>query len=459
MNPATGNRQFTALMSPSQEVQVGAQEHSKIVKQFGLVEDPRIVSYVRTIGQKVSQNTERPEVRYQFFVLDTPMVNAFAVPGGYVYVARGLMALANNEAELAAVLAHEVGHITARHSAERYSQSVVTNLGVGLIGALAGTPGAGQAAGFGGELFLKGYSRAQENEADMLGLRYMAQAGYDTQAMVDFLGSLRAHTALDAQINDRQNRMPTYLSTHPETQERIERTAALAGEHQHRNLLEQDTYYSILNGMTYGDSNKQGFIRGQEFIHPDLDFRFAVPAGFRLINRPSEVVAKAKSGALVLFDLASNPEGLEALSYLSQVWMKGEELSGLERIDVNGAKAATGTFIGNVNRQRMTIRLVAIPFGKRIARFQIAIPAGTGNDVMEDLKRTTYSFRSLTAKEKATIKPYRINIVEAGRSHSVQSLAALQPFERYSEERFRVLNGMGPNEGVQAGRKYKIVVR
>jgi predicted Zn-dependent protease len=153
-NPATGNRQFTALMSPAQEIQIGASEHQKIVKQYGLVDDPKLKAYVEEAGRKVTVDTERPDVEYKFFILDSPIVNAFALPGGYIYISRGLLALANSEAEMASVLGHEAGHITGRHSAERYSRGVVTTLGASILSAAIGSAGASQAIGLGTNLYL-----------------------------------------------------------------------------------------------------------------------------------------------------------------------------------------------------------------------------------------------------------------------------------------------------------------
>jgi len=200
-NPATGEQQFAALMSPQQEVRVGAEEHEKVIKQFGLYNDPALVNYVGEIGRRVTRNTERPDVQYKFFIVDSPIVNAFALPGGYIYVSRGLLALANSEAELAAVLAHETGHIPGRHSAERYSRGVVTSLGAAVLAAAIGNDTASQALGVGSDLFLKSYSRGQENEADSLGMRYLSRAGYDPKAMAAFLANLQEESALQTRIS------------------------------------------------------------------------------------------------------------------------------------------------------------------------------------------------------------------------------------------------------------------
>ena len=195
-NPATGRTQFAALMSPQQENQVGAEEHPNIIAEFGEYDNARVQTYVRQVGARVTRNTERPDVDYKFYVVDSPIVNAFALPGGYIYISRGLLAVADSEAELAAVLGHEAGHITGRHSAERYSRGVVTQLGAGILAAAVDSAGVSQALGLGSDLYLKSYSRSQENEADTLGIRYLAQNGYDPSAMTSFLENLQNASAL-----------------------------------------------------------------------------------------------------------------------------------------------------------------------------------------------------------------------------------------------------------------------
>ena len=202
-NPATGERQFTGLMSEDKENQVGSQQHPQILASFGgEYNNAKLQNYMTQIGQRVSRDTERPDVDYKFFLLDTPVLNAFAVPGGYIYATRGLMAAANSEAELAAVLAHEVAHITGRHSAERYSRGVLTSLGATVAAAAIGSPAVSRAIGIGANLYTSSYSRGQESEADKLGVRYLQQSGYDTQAMAGFLGQLEAESNLQNQIED-----------------------------------------------------------------------------------------------------------------------------------------------------------------------------------------------------------------------------------------------------------------
>jgi predicted Zn-dependent protease len=253
VNPATGEKQFAALMTPQQEVSVGATEHDKIIKQYGLVNDSALTAYVNKVGQRVTRETERSDVQYKFFVIDSPVVNAFALPGGYIYVSRGLLALANNEAELAAVLAHETGHITGRHSAERYSTGVVTSLGAGLLSAAIGSSGASKAIGLGSNLYLSSYSRSQESQADSLGLRYMSRGGYDVQAMPSFLYSMQQESVLESRLAGKDTGGASYFSTHPATAERVGQTSGELSQYPKGGDLNRSAYQSAISGLVYGD--------------------------------------------------------------------------------------------------------------------------------------------------------------------------------------------------------------
>ncbi len=458
-NPATGEQQFAALMSPAQENSVGSEEHPNIMAEYGEVKDQALVNYVRQVGAKVTKVTERPDVQYKFFVLDSPVVNAFALPGGYIYVSRGLLALANNEAELAAVLAHETGHITGRHSAERYSTGVVTSLGANILSAVIDSGGVTQALGLGSDLYLKSYSRGQENEADSLGLRYMTQAGYDPAAMTSFLYSLQQSSALDARLEGRASSEVSYFSTHPATSDRVAKTQAEASQFGRGGNTGREAYLQAINGMSFGDSPAQGFVRGSDFIHPGMGFAFSVPSGFTIANQPSQVVASsAQSGAVVVFDMAPRSGGQGASAYMANEWLKGKNTDGLEGISINGMNAATAGFEGQVNGRPMNIRLVAIEFAPdRFARFLIGIPANASSGLVEDLKRTTYSFRSLSASDRNAARPHRIKIVTAQGGDTAQSLAARFALKDDALGRFQVLNGMQPGENVTPGRSYKIV--
>jgi predicted Zn-dependent protease len=229
-NPVTGKTEYTTV-SPEQERAIGAQEHPRILQQFGgAYPDEKLQAYIDQIGERVAAKSDRPDTDYTFTLLNSEVPNAFALPGGYVYITRGLLALAENEAEMAGVLAHEIGHVTARHTAERYGQTMAANIaGVGLGVLLGGE--AAQAGGALGGLLLTSYSRDQEFEADMLGGRYLARTGYDTRAMAGFLSQLQAHSRLEAALAGQPEKADSFniMQTHPRTADRIERALEQAG--------------------------------------------------------------------------------------------------------------------------------------------------------------------------------------------------------------------------------------
>ena len=267
-NPATGRSQFDAFMPASSEAAIGAEQHDRIIAQYGgTYNDPQLQAYVDRIGQSIARNTERSDVRYHFTLLDSPVVNAFALPGGYVYVTRGILAVANDEAELAGVLGHEIGHITARHQASRYSQGVLTTLGATLIGAAVGDPNITRALGVGSNLYMSSYSRDQETEADLLGIRYLNRGGYDTMAVAGFPPCdgpvhLAPRTASLAKMPHKQATSPA--TPKPGAAWPVQGRKPLAMKP--RPIAGLAPYLAAIKGMTYGDSAEQGFVRGRTSI-------------------------------------------------------------------------------------------------------------------------------------------------------------------------------------------------
>ncbi len=461
INPATGDRQFTALMSPAQENKIGAEEHPKIMAQFGgAFPNRELEKYVNEVGHKVAKNTERTDVDYKFFIIDSPMVNAFAVPGGYIYVSRGLLALANNEAELAAVLAHEVAHITARHSAQRYSSSVLTTLGATILAAKLDTPEATRAINLGTNLYMKSYSRTQEHQADELGLRYLAQAGYEPFAMAEFLKNLDRYTKLQNKIEGRTNSSSfNYFSTHPTTSDRVSKASTLATSYaNYGHEINQIRYFKHIKNLEYGDSSRQGFVRHNNFYHPDMGFTYKIPEKYKTYNNSENITSIGKNGEIVVLDMVKDKNYSDPYTYMISGWMKGESLEKAERIEINSFKAATASFKGKVKGKQSVIRLIVIEWGhNEFFRFQIAIPYGISNDNLTKLKEMTYSFRKMTDKEKRTIKPYHIEIRAAGKNDNINRYISLMAVDNFKEETFRVINGMEKTDKVIEGRIYKII--
>jgi predicted Zn-dependent protease len=352
------------------------------------------------------------------------------------------------------VLAHETGHITARHSAERYSQGVLTSLGAAVISAAVDSSGVTQALNVGSNLYLSSYSRGQEEQADFLGLRYMNRGGYDPAQMASFLSAMEQESALE---NKSKGQAFNYFSTHPATAERVNATLHEARAYPPGGSVDGEKYLNIIDGMVYGDNTKQGFARGNAFYHPEIGFTFSVPDGFKITNNPDQVVAASPGGAVILFDMAGNPDNVSPAEYIRGTWVKAGNLASVEEIMVNGMKGATSGFEGSVNGQPASIRLVAIEWKGGFARFQIAMPKNASPQFVEDLKRSTHSFRALNAKEKTSLRPARVKIVTAKAGDSVASLAAKQPFGAQNEEKVRVLNSLASTEVIQSGRRYKIV--
>jgi predicted Zn-dependent protease len=457
--PGTGRQGFN-ILSAQDEQKMGATEHPQVLKAFGgAYDDPRIGAYVAELGAKLVRVSETPDAKFTFTVLNSDIINAMALPGGYVYVTRGLMALADNEAELAGVMAHEIGHVTGRHSAERYSKSVAANIGVAILGAVVGTPGVADLAGFGAQAYLQSFSRDQELEADTLGIRYMTRAGYSGSAMASFLKKLREHAALEAQLAGRSPDSVdefNMMATHPRTLDRVQQAMATVGGNSQGELV-RDPFLRTLDGMLYGDDPSQGLVRQRTFIHPSLGFQFAVPTGFVVNNGEKQVTARHPSGAIIVFDSVRGYGG-DMPSFIQAQWARGARLDGLEPITINGLQAATAATRTNTNKGVMDVRFVAVRFnGGTIYRFMFLTPPSQTARLAEDLKRTTYSFRALSPGEAAAVRPYRVRVKPVRTGESVQSLAAEMPFDSYKTERFAVLNGLEPGAALRPGELIKTV--
>lgn len=465
VNPATGNSDFIVL-SEARENRIGQDEHPKIIKEFGGVYEERDISaYVAVIGGKLAAATERPDIAFTFTVLDSPIVNAFTTPGGYVYVTRGLIALADTESQLASVVAHELGHAVARHSAQRLSQATLAQFGLTILGQVAGTPALNEVAGTLASLYLKAYSREHEFEADMLGVRYLARAGYDPLAASDFLTKLGDHSRLQAKI---AGRAPDTVdkfdiaATHPRTVERTERAITAANS-----VTDAEAYVgrtehlAIIDGIIYGGSADEGFIDGQRFSHRDLQFEFSVPDGFVLTNQPARVVARSeRENATIIFDQAPDAFTGEMKAYLDQKWISNIRVNDLETIFINGMEASTGWIRQQSNRKATVARFVAIRFAPRIIyRFVLLTPSSAPAGLTEALKRATYSFRRLTEKEAATLSEKRVRVVRVEIGDTVEVLAKRMAYVDFQRERFEVLNGLSNGRQIFVGESVKIISR
>jgi predicted Zn-dependent protease len=470
-SPATG-RTFSTPISTQQETQMGREEHPKILEEFGgaYTEKPELNTYVQSVGTFIAATSERKDVTYTFTVLNTPDVNAFAVPGGYIYITRGLLALANNEAEMAGVLGHETGHINARHTAERAGQQQNAQLGVlgaTLLGAILGGQAGGELAGGlasqYGQVKLAGYSQEQEFEADSLGVRYMKRATYDPQAMATFLGELRAQTQLEAKLAGKDPNVvddQNMLASHPRTIDRVQRAIQEAGGPIPNAMTARDIYLKKIDGIMFGDDPAQGVIAGNKFVHPPLRFAFDVPSGYKLVNLPDVVAIKGPKGTLGNLTLADPQPSGSLAAALQNYDPKGNIVfDNIENLTINGMEAATGlarvdTKSGSANYRSVLIRH---PSGK-VYEFVFLSLADLGARYDNDFKAISTSFRQINASEAAQYnKAQRIHVVTVKSGDTVQSLASRMVVADDKEGWFRVLNNLPQGQQVQAGQQVKIV--
>ena len=446
------------------EAQQGAQYHPQFVAEFGGEMAGPQASYVQQVGSNIAVQSGLANSREAFDItlLNSSVNNAFAVPGGYVYVTRQLVTLMNNEAELAGVLGHEVGHVAARHSAQRQQRAqrnqLLGILGAVVGGAVLGSPELAQGAQQLSQMATLKYSRNQELQADQLGVQYLSSAGYDPHAMASVLQSLAAQNQLDAQLQGRGNAtLPTWASTHPDPASRVQNALTLAGNGAGR--TERNTFLNRIDGLVYGDDPSQGVIEGSQFIHPDLRLSFTAPQGFYMVNSTRAVAINGDAGKA---QMTTAPYNGDLNAYVRSAFnaLAGENQtitpSSLERTTVNGLPAVYGTARVNSGQQQVDVTIFAYEFSNNQAfHFAAITPAGQAG-VFNTMYR---SMRRITTAEAGQVIPRRIDVVTAQRGDSVATLARRMAYPDAQVERFRVLNGLFGNAELVPGQQYKVVVR
>tara|TARA_R110000868_G_scaffold4950_7_gene30798 strand:+ start:7186 stop:8658 length:1473 start_codon:yes stop_codon:yes gene_type:complete len=458
-NVVTGKSQLAPLMSTSDEAAAGASAHPKIVATYGGVyDDPAVGAYVANVTRRITRVTQQPDQPYRVTVLNSDIVNAFALPGGYVYVTRGLLSLVDDEAELAGVLGHEIGHVIARHGAQRQTAALGASVIGAVLGAVVGNSAVNQAVGLGSQGLIASYSRDQEYESDTLGVRYLAAAGYDPYAQGDFLAAMDVNARAEAIIAGKSDEARAdWLSSHPATPERVaaaRREALASGVARGAGERNRTALFKAIDGMIYGSAPEQGLIRGQSFIHPVGRFRFDAPSGYRITNGTDAVLVQGANKAIAKFDTGKKAANLAIDQYLAQVWAANVRLSPVATFSVNGLNAARATTrIGNYEAMLVAIEA---PQGK-VYRFLVGVPQGAPARVGTELYSIAQSFRLISSAEAAAVKPLRLRIVTVKPGDTMGSLAARMPFADYKLERFRALNGLTPDATVQAGERVKIV--
>lgn len=462
VNPVTGKKQISFL-SEKDEIALGAESDPAVVAQFGLYEDEKLQAFIERYGQEMAAISHRPHLQFHFKILDSPVVNAFAVPGGYVYFTRGIMAHFNNEAEFAGVLGHEIGHITARHGAQQQTKATLAQ--IGYIGGLAISK---ELRAFANEtdyamqlLFLK-FSRDDESQSDRLGAEYSTKIGFDAHEMAHFFKTLEklSHSEDGEEI-------PDFMSTHPNPGNRYEKVNEHADEWQAKVVLpsykvNRESYMELIDGIVYGEDPRQGYVESNVFYHPELKFKFPVPEAWDLVNSPTEVQIAPKDGKAMLSVTATKSNSLQqtadtvaanyqlAVSSSKQVTINGlkalEVMSSITQQDPNTGASST-----------LSIKSMYIDYGELIYIFHGFALSPDFNKYVTTFDQVMYGFNELKDQSKINVKPDRINVVKATKSGTLTDVlnSFNMPSARHKE--LSILNGINLNDQVEQGTSLKII--
>ena len=459
VNPATGETDFVT-MSEQDELALGRQASQEAAKQYPRYTDEKLQAYVQQVGERVARVGDRPTLQYRFTVVDSPDINAFALPGGYIYIHRGLMAYLNSEAELAAVLGHEIGHVTARHSVRQQSQASAWNVLGAAVAIGTGVSAAGDLTNVLGTAVVRGYGRDMELQADGLGAKYLARAGYDPKAMIQVVRVLKNQEDYARQVAQAKGEavQPVgyhgLFDTHPDNDRRLQEVLgpaqALAGGQQE---VGRDRYLKAIDGMPFGDSAESGIRRGQSFYHGELGFTLSYPRGWGMLNQPTALIGYPEDQqAYIGMKLVPRDGQLSPLEYLRKG--AGGRLADEQELNQAGMKGAAAVIPGSPARR------VAVVYKDQGAYLFVGVVKGRASLESRDAEFLSVirSFRPLRADERKLAEPRRLQLVQAKAGQSLEQLAkgGNEP-ESDAISRIRLLNDLYPTGQPKPGEWLKIV--
>ncbi|MCB0520885.1 MAG: M48 family metalloprotease [Lewinellaceae bacterium] len=451
-NPVTGKKEFS-LMTEKDEKAMGLAYDPQVISEFGLYDDQTLQNFIGEKGKQMARISHRPTLGYQFRILDSPVVNAFAVPGGYVYFTRGIMAHFNNEAEFAGVLGHEIGHVTARHSAKQYTTTMLAQLGF-VLGMVVSEDFRqySDLAGLGLNLLFLKFSRNHESQSDKLGVEYSTKVGYDAHQMANFFQTIgRLQTQSGGGV-------PTILSTHPDPGNRFTRVHQLANKEQTgtnpANLkVNRDSYLKMIDGIIYGDDPAQGYVENNNFYHPVMKFQFSIPNGWQTVNTPTQVQIAEQNGKAVIV-MALSPE--KSLNAAKNRAIQEDSLRVISSNDVtvNGNSAIELT--ADLNPQ-VRLMMYLIQYNGNIYKLAGLAETPNFNSFQPTFLQTFKSFKALTDASKINVKPERIKIQTVAKDATLQD--ALKSFNQPQNrlEEISILNGMKLTDKVTKGMLIKTI--
>ncbi len=469
-NPVTGEKNLS-LMSEQKEIALGKKNHPQILKQYGRYDGEALQSYVNGIGQDLVKRGHRTHLKYTFTVLDSPEVNAFALPGGYIYITRGIMAYINSEAELAAVLGHELGHVTARHGVQQYSKALATSIGMTL--ATIFMPElqndiSQQLMDVLGNAILSGYGREHELEADRLGAEYLARTGYEPGAMIDVIGILKNQEGFEKERAKKEGREPRVyhgvFASHPSTDRRLQQVVGAADKYKtsgsRPGRINRGRYLAKLNGVVFGDSVKEGIRRDNRFYHAGLGFGLTFPKGWRIENRHDNLLAiSPKRDAVIEMRMKplNKKKKISPSAFLRQ---KLKVRKPRNEITLGGTtlKNVSAIVRGATPFGRRDIRLSVVYFGDKAYIFRGVARANKQLKEFDPLfLKNAASLHTLTAVEHKLAAGLVIRIHTVNKRDRFARIAASSPIPNYPERILRLINGIYPHGEPEVGEKIKVV--
>ncbi len=461
-NPVTGKREIS-FMSEEQEIRTGRELDAQVRQEMGVYQDDDLQRYVQDLGMELAKRSQRPNLPWSFAVIDSPAVNAFALPGGYIYITRGILPYLDNEAQLVGVLGHEIGHVTARHSAQQYTRSMGASLGV-LVGSIFVPqlrPFTDFAEGGLGVLFLK-FGRDDELQADALGAEYTATGGWDPEQVPRFLTTL----ARIAETTDR-NGVPNWLLTHPQPENRAVRVTETVkkvqavGEGESAFKTDRDGYLARIDGLVFGDNPEDGIVRGNVFLHPPLRFAVEFPDGWEITNSDEQVVAQEPGNKVFIVLRTIEPRLGRTLDQVAQQHMResGYKATDATLTTIDGMEALVGTYEGNASGiGKVMARGAHIVMGRSTFFIGGIASPDLYPRVTANFDRTIQSFRQMSQDEADAVKPNLLDFYTAREGDTWQSIAQRAGKGLVGALTLAIMNDHAIDQQPKAGTRLKIVV-
>ena len=455
-NPVSGKQDFM-LISEQEEIDMGKKVDASVIKEYGLYDDPRLTAYVSDMGRRLGKLSHRPQLEYSFKILDSPVVNAFAAPGGYLFFTRGILATLNSEAELAGVMGHEIGHVTARHSAQQLSKAQAAQIGL-IIPQVLGVPLLSGLAQVGMGLFFMKYSRDNEREADSLSVEYATKAGYDASQMAGFFETLQ-------RMNPQSDKsgLPAWFATHPSPEDREQaiRAQALQAQRQMgltRPRIERETYLRAIDGIVYGQDPREGYVDGNVYYHPAMRIQFPVPADWKVNDTPTAVQMTSKEkNAAILFTGAQGKSPEEA----ARGFVAKTKARVIQNQSTRVGGFAAYRLLADVQSRNGTVRTLSffIQKGTVVHSFTGLSSTRTFPQYEALFEDTMSRFAEITDARRINVQPDRVRVRRAAKVDTLgNALRALGVPENRVKE-ISLLNGGEPNEPVPPNTLLKVVER